>query len=216
MAYVVGSPERVEPGGHVGGVVLDPVADQVLAERALRAALAGGAVVAEQVEEQRVVEHAEVLERVDEPPDLGVGVLGEAGVGLHEPGRDPLLGLVELVPVRHALGPRRELGRLGHDAELLLPGQRRLALGVPAGVEPAGVLVAPLGRDVERRVRRAEGDVGEERPVGRDRLLVLDPGDRLVDQVLGEVVAVLGQPVGLDRRSGPGRAAGTSGSSPRP
>ena len=48
-------------------------------------------------------------------------------------------------------------------------------------------------------VRRAQRRVGEERPLGGDRLLVLDPGDRVVDQVLGEVVAVLGQPVGLDR-----------------
>ena len=97
-----------------------------------------------------------LVERVDEPPDLDVGVLGEPGVGLHEPGGDPPLGLVELVPVRDALGPRGELGRLGHDAELLLPRQRLLALRVPAGVEPAGVLVPPLRRDVERRVRGAE------------------------------------------------------------
>ena len=193
-----GVAQRVEPGRHVGGLVLDAVADEVLAERAARAALAGGAVVAEQVEDQRVVEDAHVLQGVDEPADLHVGVLGEPGVGLHEPGRDPLLGLVELVPVRHALGPRRQLGRLGHDAELLLAGQGLLPLRVPAGVEPAGVLVPPLRRDVERRVRGAEREVGEERPVGGDRLLVLDPGDRVVDQVLGEVVAVLREPVGLD------------------
>ncbi len=43
-----------------------------------------------------------------------------------------------------------------------------------------------------------EGEVGEEGPLGRDGLLVLDPLDGAVDQVLREVVAVLGQPVGLD------------------
>ena len=48
-------------------------------------------------------------------------------------------------------------------------------------------------------MRGAEGEVGEERPLGGDRLLVLDPGDRVVDEVLGEVVAVLREPVGLDR-----------------
>ena len=120
------------------------------------------------------------------------------GVGLHEPRRDPLLGLVELVPVRHALGPRGQLGRLRARCRAPSGGPASLALGVPAGVEPAGVLVAPLRRDVERRVRGAERDVGEERPLGRDRLLVLDPGDRVVDEVLGEVVAVLREPVGLD------------------
>ena len=48
-------------------------------------------------------------------------------------------------------------------------------------------------------MRRAEGEVGEERSVGGDRLLVLHPGDRVLDQVLAQVVAVLRQPVGLDR-----------------
>ena len=193
-----GIAERVEPGRHVRGVVLDAVADEVLAEGAARAALAGRSVVAEQVEEQRVVEDAHVLQGVDEPADLDVGVLGEAGVGLHEAGGDPLLGLVEVVPARDALGPRGQLGRLGHDAELLLPRQGLLALRVPAGVEPAGVLLPPLRRDVERRMRRAQSDIGEERALGRDRLLVLHPGDRVVDQVLGEVVAVLREPVRLD------------------
>jgi hypothetical protein len=174
------------------------VAHEVLAEGAARAALTRGAVVAQEVEEQRVVEDIHLLERVDEPAHLDVGVLGEAGVGLHEARRDPLLGLVELVPVRDPLGPRRQLGRLGHEAELLLAGQCLLALGVPARVEPAGVLVSPLRRDMERRVRGTEREVGEERPLGRDGLLVLDPGDGVVDQVLREVVAVLGKPVGLD------------------
>ena len=198
MPYVVGSPEGVEPGGHVGGVVLDAVADEVLAERPPRPALAGGAVVPEQVEDQRVVEHAHLVQRVDQPADLDVGVLGEPRVRLHEPRGDPLLGLVELVPVRDALGPRGQVGRLRDQAQLLLAGQRLLALGVPAVVEPAGVLLAPLGGDVERRMRGAQGDVGEERPLGRDRLLVLDPGDGVLDEVLGEVVAVLGQPLRLD------------------
>ena len=43
-----------------------------------------------------------------------------------------------------------------------------------------------------RRVRRAEREVEEERPVGPDRLQVADPAGRLVDDVLGDVVAVLG------------------------
>ncbi len=33
--------------------------------------------------DQRVVEHAEILERIDQPADVMVGVLEEAGVDLH-------------------------------------------------------------------------------------------------------------------------------------
>ena len=77
---------------------------------ALDSALAGGAVVAEEVDEQRVVQGAEFLEGVDESSDLVVGVLGETGEGLHEPGRQCPLGVGQLVPMRHAVGPRGQLG----------------------------------------------------------------------------------------------------------
>ena len=50
-----------------------------------------------------------------------------------------------------------------------------------------------------RRVRGARREVDEERLVGHQRLLLADPLDRLVRQVLGEVVALLGRAVGLDR-----------------
>ena len=70
----------------------------------------------------------------------------------------------------------------------------------PSSNAPA-YLLDPLGRDVERRVRRPEGEVAEERLVRRQRLLGRGhPVDGVVDEVLGEVVAVLGQPVGLDGR----------------
>ena len=97
--------EAVEPGVHRVHVVGEAVADEVLGQRALGPALPRRAVVAEQVEHQRVLEDAEAVQRVDEPADVVVRVLGEAGVGLHEPGRH-LAGLgVELVPVRHARAP---------------------------------------------------------------------------------------------------------------
>ena len=132
MAYVVGAADLVEPRVHVGHVVGDAVPDQVLADGALEPALARGAVVAEQVDEQGVVEHAELVERVDEPADLVVGVLGEAGVGLHQPDGHAPGGVVELVPVRHPVGPRRQLGVGRDDAELLLPGQDLLAHARPS------------------------------------------------------------------------------------
>ncbi len=57
-----------------------------------------------------------------------------------------------------------------------------------SGVTWCGACVAP-GREVD-----------EERLVPHQRLLLPDPLDRLVGHVLGEVVALLRRPVGLDRR----------------
>ena len=63
-----------------------------------------------------------------------------------------------------------------------------------------GVLVGPLLRHVVRRVGRARREVDEERLVRHQRLLLADPADRPVGQVLGEVVALLGRRRRLDRR----------------
>ena len=87
----------------------------------------------------------------------------------------------------------------GDHAELLLAREDPLAQRVPAVVELARVLVRPLLRHVVRRVRRARREVGEERLVGHQRLLLADPLDRLVGHVAHEVVALLGRAVGLDR-----------------
>ena len=90
--------------------------------------------------------------------------------------------------------------RVGRDhAELLLLRERSLALRVPAVVELPLVLVRPFRRHVVRRVRRARREVDEEGLVRHQRLLLLDPVDRLVGHVLGEVVALLGRLRLLDR-----------------
>ena len=67
-------------------------------------------------------------------------------------------------------------------------------------IELALVLVGPLLRHVVRRVRRAGREVDEERLVGREALLLPDPGNRLVGHVLDQVVALFGRLLRLDRR----------------
>ena len=94
----------------------------------------------------------------------------------------------------------RQLRLRRHDPELLLPLEDLLAQRIPALVEAALVLVRPLRRNVVRGVRRARGEVHEERLVGHERLLLAHPLDRLVGHVLGEVVALLGRLLRLDRR----------------
>ena len=171
-----------------------------LVEGAVQRSLGGGAVVADDVVHERVVEHAEVLDGVDHPADVVVGVFQEPGVHLHLARQHRLQLLGHVLPGRNLGVTGGELGIGGHDAELLLAGERLLAQDVPAGVEPARVLVGPLERNVVRRVRRPGGEVREERTIGHQRLLLADPADGVIGEVLGEVVSLLGGGRRFDRR----------------
>ena len=62
-----------------------------LVEHAVHAAFGARAVVADDVEDQRVVQLADVLDRLDQPADLVVGVLAEAGEDFHLAGEELLL-----------------------------------------------------------------------------------------------------------------------------
>ncbi len=137
------------------------------------------------------VELAGLLERGDDASDLGVGVREEGREALHEPGREALLVGRERVPGGDPVGTRRELGSLGDDALGDLAGEDRVAPRIPAHVEAPGVLLDPLGRRLVRRVARAGAEVEEERLLGVDGPQVVDALDRVVGEVLGEVVAVL-------------------------
>ena len=129
-----------------------------------------------------------------------VGVLEEAGVHLHLAREHRLEVVRHVVPGRDLLRPLGQLGLRRDHAELLLACEGLLAERVPARVEAALVLVRPLERHVVRRVRGARREVGEERLVRHQRLLLADPVDRAVGHVLREVVALLRGPVRLDRR----------------
>ena len=176
----------------------DPVVDDELVESAGGRALHAGAVVAPDVDHERVVELAQLLHRVEHPADVVVRVLLVPRVHLHLPGVELPLLVRQRVPGRHLVGPGRELGVLGDDAELLLALQRLLAVAVPALVEAARVLVGPVLGDVMGRVSAPGREVHEER-----LLLVLGPHpvqplDRLVGHRVREVeVLVLGH---ADRR----------------
>ena len=86
---------------------------------------------------------------------------------------------------------RRQLGVARDDAQLLLPGQGLLADRLIPHVEAARELVGPFLGDVVRRVGRTRRVVQEERLVGRDRLRVLDEFQRLVGEILRQVIALL-------------------------
>jgi hypothetical protein len=85
------------------------------------------------------------------------------------------------------------LGVRRHHAQLLLARQHLLAILVPAHVELALILLDPFRCDVMRRVHRAEGQPGEPGLVRLHRVVLRRPADGAVDEILGQVITLLGQ-----------------------
>ena len=71
----------------------------------------------------------------------------------------------------------------------------------PAVGELAGVLVRPFRPDVVRSVCGPRGEIDEERLVRHEGLLLTDPANGLVGEVLSEVIPLLGGLGRLDRCS---------------
>ena len=162
-----------------------------------RAALGAGAVVGDD-HDQRVVELAGALEVVEQAANVVVGVGQKAGKDLHHARVELLLLRGERLPVWHVRVVTREFGALRDDAQRFLPGEDLLAVGIPAVVEHALVLVRPLLGHVMRRVHGAGTEMQVKRLVRRDLLGIGDELDGLVSQVLGQVVALLGRLWRLD------------------
>ena len=184
--------EVVDPGQFLGQVVL--VVGYVVAQLVVGAVgttLTGSPVVGDE-HDDGVVELAAVLQVVEETSDLGIGVAHEGREHLHHPGIEPLLVGIQGVPFGHPVGARRQLGALGQDSQLHLPGERLLAPGVPATVEATRVGLDPVRGGLVGRVRSGRGVPHEPWPVRMgvaEQLVVLD---RVVRQVHVEVVALLG------------------------
>src|SRR5260370_31563822 len=69
-----------------------------LVEGAVQRSFGRRAVVADDVVDQRVVEHFEVLERVNQASDMVVGMLQESGIYLHLPRKDRFQLIWHVVP----------------------------------------------------------------------------------------------------------------------
>src|SRR5271167_1570626 len=94
------------------------------------------------------------------------------------------------------------LGKLAvfrNDTKLLLPGEYFFAQTVPALVKLALVLVRPFLGYMMWSVSSTRREVGEERLIGHERLLLADPIDCLVGHILGEVITFLRGLMRLDR-----------------
>ena len=167
-----------------GDTLLDPVHERDVVEQALRPALGARAVVALDIDDHRVVEFPLLAQHIDDPPDLAVVIGQRRGIDLHHVGIDLLLVGRERLPGGDNVGPRRQLRVGRYDAQRLLARQRLLAHLVPALVELALELRDPVLRRLVRRMRRAGCIVDEERLVGRQRLALVDPGDRVIGQIV--------------------------------
>jgi hypothetical protein len=140
-----------------------------------------------------------LLQGVDDPADVVVGVLQGARIDLHLAFQDGLDLLGHVVPGRYLVVAGGQVGVGANDAEFLLPGKSDLALGVPAVRELAPVFIGPLFRHMMRGVRRAGREVHEERLVRHEGLLGANPVDGMIGQVLSQVVALLRRRRWLDR-----------------
>ena len=138
---------------------------------ALDHALAARAVVAADVDDQRVVHLAHLLERLKDPAGVVIGLGKIAGVDLHHVGIELLLLGIERIPRRNPPASVGEPRVRRHDAEFLLSRQGFLAHLVPALVELTLVFRNPFLFRLVRRVCRARCVVEEERLVRGHGLL---------------------------------------------
>ena len=159
-----------------------------LVEHTVHAALGARPVVADDVEDQRIVQLPHVLDGLDQSADLRVGIFPESGEYLHLPGKELLLVCSQLVPVLDGFGLGCQLRVCRDYAQSLLAGQGLFAEFVPSLVELALVLGDPFLRHMVRRMGGAGSEVDEEWLVRRERFLVPHPVDGLIGHVGHEVV----------------------------
>ena len=197
VVEVLGAAEVVEGGEVLLEVVGHVVEELVLVHRAVRSALGAGPVVGDD-HDDGVVQLAQVVQEVQHPSDLVVGVLEESGEDLHHPGVELALVVRQVGPLLHVGVVAGQLGVLGDDAEFLLTGEHLFAVGVPAVVELARVLVGPFLGHLVGGVVGAGGEVQEEGLVRCHLLEVGDELDGLVGQVDRQVIALVGRLRRLD------------------
>src|SRR6185503_7461037 len=128
-----------------------------------------------------------------------VSVFEESCIDLHlacEYGSQPVF---HLIPRWNVVRPLRQLALGRNDTEFLLPREGLLAQLVPTLIELTFVFRDPILGNVVRRVGGAGREVNKEWLVGRHRLLLMDPGDGSVRQILHEVITIFRRPLRFDR-----------------
>ncbi len=153
--------------------LVDTIEERDLVRRTQRAALGAGTIIAVDVDDERVVEPAQVLKGLDHAADLVVIIGAIGGEDFHLPDEEFLLLVCELIPgLENVIGPGCQLRILGDHAKLLLvleDGFAQLVVALVKQVQGADLLHPFLGR-VMRRMGGA-GCVLDEDRLGRVRLV---------------------------------------------
>ena len=121
---------------------------------------------------------------------MPIGMIEHAGEGRLQAGEDAALVGRMLLPGLYAVVTRRHPRSLRHQPHRLLACQTPFALDVPAVREFGVVAPNDVGRGLMRRVAGAKCDPGEPGNVRTVDDMVADEADRLVDQILGQMIAV--------------------------
>ncbi len=151
-----------------------------------------GRTVVRQEHHDGVVQLSHGAQSIDQPADLVIRVIQKSRERFLQATRQQLVRFRHVVPCRNAGVARSELGAPGNDTELELALIPAFTYHIPALVIAPSILLEVRGRGLMRGMGRTKGDVGEERTVGTDALAVVDHLQQLIDEVLGDVVAVVG------------------------
>src|SRR5262249_2681801 len=153
-----------------------------LVRRAVHRALGATAVVSADVEDQRIVELAKILYRLNDATNFMIRIGEISGVDFGLADEEALCVRRQAGPVRKEVGPGRKLRVVRDDTQALLIFKDLLSQNLPATVEELHRLDAldPFLRRMMRRVRAARRVVDEPRPVRRDSRLAADVGDGVI------------------------------------
>ena len=131
-----------------------------------------------------------MVERLDQPTDLGVGVLKHGRKGLLESaGQGPLI-VTQVTPRQDSRITRGQHCVGGDHSEFALAGEPLVPDHVPTLIKPTSVLSHVIGGSVVWGMGGPEGQIHEEGTVRVNGAVVVEEADRLVDKVLAEVVAL--------------------------
>ena len=112
-----------------GQLLVDRDGNVVLRQQLTDAALlplGAGSVVAEDVEDDRVLGLGQSVQLVEDPADLNVDVLDEAGEDFHQTSLEGALRFGDVLPALHGVGARREFGVCGVSIRIPSDGRRHV------------------------------------------------------------------------------------------
>ena len=120
-----------------------------------RAALLAGAIVGSN-EDDRIREHAGLLEESDEAGQVPIGMVEHGRIGRLQAGEETLLVGAVALPGLHAVVAWRQSRRLRHNADGLLARDPAITLCIPAVLEHRIVALDELEGRLMRRMARPE------------------------------------------------------------